>query len=201
MKTLSNLALRLPSLYPNRALRSMRTTARPYISAASKHPVTACSLRSATAADLRFLASCLALAAHEPLVDRALAQPSIKRYLKDWMRPNDFGFIASKDGQDIGAVWARQFQPGDQPFVWAGHSAPELTIAVLPNGQGQGVGQALLNALAVEARQRNLKGLCLNVRDDNPAIRLYERVGFRPIAQSEITNRVGGVSFGMLLSL
>lgn len=199
MKTQSNLAYRLADLYPNRPLRSLRNIAR--APNRSKQAMTACTLRCATAADLRFLSSCLALASYEPLIDRALAVPSIKRYLKDWMRPNDFGFIASQDGQDVGAVWARQFHQDDRPYVWVGSSTPELTIAVLPNVQGQGIGQTLLNTLAVEARQRNLKGLCLNVRSDNPAIRLYERVGFQRLPDSEITNRAGGLSFGMVLSI
>ena len=36
----------------------------------------------------------------------------------------------------------------------------------------------LLHALIAEAARRGV-GLCLNVRHDNPARRLYERVGFR----------------------
>jgi hypothetical protein len=55
----------------------------------------------------------------------------------------------------------------------------------------------LLHALFTEAAQRGV-GLCLNVRHDNPAQRLYERVGFRLVPGSGVPNRVGGTSFGML---
>ena len=38
----------------------------------------------------------------------------------------------------------------------------------------------------------------LNVRDDNPAQRLYERIGFRLVLGSGVPNRVGGTSYGMI---
>jgi hypothetical protein len=37
------------------------------------------------------------------------------------------------------------------------------------------------------------------VRSENPARRLYERLGFRDIPGSAVTNRTGGVSIGMAL--
>jgi hypothetical protein len=55
----------------------------------------------------------------------------------------------------------------------------------------------LLHALIVEAARRGI-GLCLDVRHDNPARRLYERVGFRLMPGSGIPNRVVGTSFGVL---
>jgi hypothetical protein len=39
----------------------------------------------------------------------------------------------------------------------------------------------------------------LSVRADNPARRLYERAGFRPVAGSDVTNRVGGTSLTMVI--
>ena len=55
----------------------------------------------------------------------------------------------------------------------------------------------LLHAMIAEAARRGI-GLCLNVRHDNPAQRLYERVGFRLVPGSGVPNRVGGTSLGML---
>ncbi len=64
---------------------------------------------------------------------------------------------------------------------------------------GLGVGQQLLPALIAEAARRGL-GLWLNVRDDNPAVRLYQRTGFQIVPRSAVRNRVGGFSIGMVLS-
>ena len=57
------------------------------------------------------------------------------------------------------------------------------TIAVAPDPQREGRGATLLTALLADAKRRKLPRVGLEVRTDNaPAIRLYERFGFAPIA-------------------
>ncbi len=46
--------------------------------------------------------------------------------------------------------------------------------------RGQGLGEKLMRAMIDEAARRGL-GLCLSVRSENPARRLYERLGLRDI--------------------
>lgn len=58
---------------------------------------------------------------------------------------------------------------------------PELAAAVLPGHRGRGIGKALLGALQREARHRGIDRLSLSVERDNPAIALYERLGFRTL--------------------
>jgi GNAT superfamily N-acetyltransferase len=99
-----------------------------------------------------------------------------------------FRFIAERDGAPIGAAWARQFSPDEEPLLYIDEHTPEVTIGA----RGQGVGGALLRALLAEAGRRGV-GLCLNVRHDNPARRLYERSGFL-LAGPGVPNRVGGTS-------
>ncbi len=54
------------------------------------------------------------------------------------------------------------------------------TLGVDPSAQGQGLGARLLQALLDEAGRRRQAVVSLEVRADNaPAIRLYERFGFR----------------------
>jgi ribosomal protein S18 acetylase RimI-like enzyme len=71
-----------------------------------------------------------------------------------------------------------------------------VSIGVKPHARGQGVGEKLMRALIGEAACRGL-GLCLSGRSENPARRLYERLGFRDIPGSAVTNRAGGMSIGM----
>jgi GNAT superfamily N-acetyltransferase len=75
---------------------------------------------------------------------------------------------------------------------------PKVSIGVRPNARGRGVGEKLMRALIGEAARRGL-GLNLSVRSENPARRLYERLGFRDIPGSAVTNRAGGISSGMAL--
>ena len=158
---------------------------------------TAIRVRPATQDDLGLLWDFLAIAAYEPDVDAAKAVPFVAAHLAGWRRPEDFGFIAELDGVAIGAVWARQFSPDEQPAFYVDRRTPEVTIGVSEAARGQGVGARLLSALFAEAARRRV-GLCLNVRHDNPARRLYERTGFRLVPGSTVPNRVGGTSFGMI---
>lgn len=157
-------------------------------------------IRAALATDDSRLWPFLAIAAHEPSVESAMAVAVVAKHLAGWPRPGDFGVVADIGGQVVGAAWARQFTPEEGPYVWVDAATPEIAIGVLPEFQGRGVGSALLGALVDEARARGC-GLCLNARDGNPAVRLYARAGFTRIAGSDRRNRVGGLSFGMRLDV
>lgn len=158
---------------------------------------TAIQLRAATNDDLSILWDFLAIAAYEADVAAAKAVPFVAAHLAGWQRSPDFGFIAEQDGAPVGAAWARQFSPDEEPAFYVDNRTPEITIGVKPRLQGQGVGGKLLHALIAEAAGRGV-GLCLNVRHDNPARRLYERLGFCLVPGSGVPNRVGGTSFGMI---
>jgi GNAT superfamily N-acetyltransferase len=77
---------------------------------------------------------------------------------------------------------------------------PEICIAVEPNFQGQGIGSRLLEELIQGAMELDgVPGVtCQSVREDNPAVHLYERMGFRRIDGSEQVNRVGVLCFNMV---
>jgi GNAT superfamily N-acetyltransferase len=154
-------------------------------------------IRPATQDDLAFLWHFLAIAAYEADIAAAKAVPFVAAHLEGWQRSEDFGFIAEQEVRAIGAAWARQFSPGEQPAFYVDDRTPEVTIGVEKAARGQGVGGRLLRALIAEAARRGV-GLCLNVRDDNPARRLYERIGFRLVPGSAVPNRVGGMSVGMI---
>src|SRR5436309_9205249 len=140
----------------------------------------------------------LEMAADQPDPEAAEAGPHVANYLVGWQRPGDFGFIAEQNGESIGAAWARRFSAEELRFPYGDEEAPKVSIGVKPNARGQGVGEKLMRALISEAARRGL-GLCLSVRSENPARRLYERLGFYDIPGSAAMNRAGGMSIGMAL--
>src|SRR5262245_40270423 len=148
--------------------------------------------------DLEVLWDFLAMAAYEPDAQAAKAVPSVSKYIVSWRRPGDFGFIAEQNGKIIGAAWARRFSAEQLKFYYGDEETPKVAIGVEPNARRQGVGEQLMRALIGEAARHGL-GLCLSVRSENPARRLYERLGFRDIPGSAVTNRAGGTSIGMAL--
>lgn len=51
-------------------------------------------------------------------------------------------------------------------------------LSVHPDARGRGAGKALLEAVATHAKSLGCGKVTLEVRDDNPAARLYRREGF-----------------------
>ncbi len=52
-----------------------------------------------------------------------------------------------------------------------------VDIALLPEHRGKGIGTALTNALLAEGRETH-KGVAIHVAKSNPAMNLYQRLGF-----------------------
>jgi ribosomal protein S18 acetylase RimI-like enzyme len=157
------------------------------------------SIRAARQDDLDVLWRFLAIAAQEPRVAKAKAVPLVATHLAGWRRACDFGYVAEEDGRAVGAAWARQFTLDEEPTFYVDDNTPEISLGVSETMRSNGVGKTLLDALIEEANRRGV-GLCLNIRVSNPAVRLYERVGFRRVRGTEVGNRLGGISFGMALA-
>lgn len=60
-------------------------------------------------------------------------------------------------------------------------------MGVVPALRRRGLGEALMRAVLDEARARGLREVTLEVLEQNePAIRLYERLGFEPVRELEV---------------
>lgn len=60
-----------------------------------------------------------------------------------------------------------------------------VDVALLPEQRGRGIGEALLRSLLEEADDRAVKAT-IHVERFNPALRLYTRLGFRPVADTGV---------------
>lgn len=58
-----------------------------------------------------------------------------------------------------------------------------LLIATVPQQRGKGLGARMIELLAQDARARGADRLFLEMRENNPAVSLYERQGFTPIGR------------------
>ena len=87
-------------------------------------------------------------------------------------------FVAVSDGQDVGMVRYAQDGAGAETG-WL------ISMWVAPHVRRQGVGGALVDAVAEWARSRGATRLLLDVADANaPAVSLYARKGFEPTGKS-----------------
>ena len=154
-------------------------------------------IRLVTTEDESFLWEMLYYAAHmdegeEPL-ESAKTNPDLAPYVTNWGGTGDVGVIAidSQTQAKVGAAWVRRMPSGSPAYDYVDPGLPELAIAVRPESRGSGIGSAMLTRLLEEARHVH-PGMVLSVRANDPAKRLYERLGFVIVAQIE--NRVGGKS-------
>ncbi|MEO3778216.1 GNAT family N-acetyltransferase [Micromonospora sp. B11E3] len=65
----------------------------------------------------------------------------------------------------------------DEPCGWV------VNLGVAPRAQGRGLGRALLSHALHGTRTAGLPALGLSVADGNPARRLYDAAGFRPVSR------------------
>ena len=94
-----------------------------------------------------------------------------------WPRPGDLGVVAEIDAP-VGAAWWRYLAAGEPGYGFVDERIPEISIGVVGKARGAGTGSLLLAALIECARERAVPALSLSVEPDNPAARLYRRLGF-----------------------
>lgn len=144
-----------------------------------------------------FLTLAARMAESEEPIQKALVDGQLTKYWRDWGRPDDIGVVALReDGLPLSCAWVRAF-PSDDPDC-LGDGILVLAVATIPSMRGSGVGTRVLSELIVRCRKLpQCAGISLSVRVENPAVRLYQRLGFQTL--HELTNRVGTRSLEMLL--
>lgn len=97
-------------------------------------------------------------------------------HLKD-----DYALAAEKEGRVVGVVWVRIIND----FAHVDDTTPSLAVSVLPPYRGKGIGRALLTDMLELLKQKKYKQVSLSVQKQNPAVRLYKRLGFLPFRDNQ----------------
>ena len=147
---------------------------------------TSCEVRSGGLEDVEFIrdmlykAACWRPDAPRAPRDEVLSVPRNANYVDGWGRPGDAAVVAlaRTEGRKIGAAWYRLMLPEGPGYGFVNAATPELSIGVVSDSRGRGVGGALLKALIRTAKSQGFKALSLGVEKDNPAPQVYERHGF-----------------------
>ncbi len=96
-----------------------------------------------------------------------------ERAAQSWFDPEGL-IVAERDGEVVGFHWTKTHPTvGGQPA-----HGEVYVIGVAPSMQGSGLGATLLAAGIEHLRSHGLGEVALYVESDNPAVRLYERLGF-----------------------
>ena len=95
------------------------------------------------------------------------------RHYSTYYTRSDF-LIIEKDGAAVGRLCIDRGHHSDLRVV---------DIALLPGARGTAIGGDLLRAVQAEARDEGKK-VSIHVEQENPAKRLYARLGFRDVSQT-----------------
>lgn len=104
-----------------------------------------------------------------------------RRMQESWFDPDGF-FLAEKDGELVGFHWTKVHGTPGSPGANHGHEplGEVYVLGVDPRVQGMGLGRTLTIVGLRHLREKRLPHVMLYVEATNePAIRLYESLGFR----------------------
>lgn len=144
-------------------------------------------IRPVSSGDIPFLWEMLYESIYVPIgMDRPakdiINSPSLLKYVDGWGKPGDIGFVAwDNGGRPIGSITCRFFETAKRGYGFVDEDTLEMGMAVVEEHRGKGVGNLLLNALLEEAKKQGIKAISLSVDSRNPAMRLYERFGFKAL--------------------
>ena len=108
--------------------------------------------------------------------------PELQVYVRDFGGGEaDICFVAETGGRVVGAAWTRVMN--DYGHIENG--VPSLAISLYEQYRGQGIGTSLMRAVLAELKQRGYAKVSLLVQKANAAVRLYRRLGFVPVRETD----------------
>ena len=120
--------------------------------------------------------------------EAAFAIPHARRYLDGLGTPRRCGSRRRRGWAATRRCLVPLFPAEEPGWGFVATDVPELSIGVISEVRGTGVGSALLDALLTLAREQGFRAVSLSVDRQNPARRLYERKGFRDAGISDSTD-------------
>ena len=94
---------------------------------------------------------------------------------------DDRALVAEVDGCIVGACWVRT----TDEYGHIDNTTPSFSISLYEQYRGHGIGGTMMRHMLDELRSAGYARASLSVQKENPALRLYERLGFRIIGDGE----------------
>ncbi len=114
---------------------------------------------------------------------KILNSTDIRKYHEHWGKKGDFGLLLVHypNEQPVGGAFVRYYPKDKAGYGFVSEKIPELNIALLPDHREKGEGTKLLTALIRKLKTQGHPGISLSVDRQNPAMKLYEKLGFKVV--------------------
>ena len=107
---------------------------------------------------------------------------NLQVYIKDFgSKKDDICFLAEMNHEIVGAVWIRIMND----YGHIDDQTPSLAISVKKEYRGLGIGTKLMETMLVSVKHHGYQSVSLSVQKANPAVHLYQRLGFQIIKENE----------------
>ena len=121
----------------------------------------------------------------KPLPKEIVFNPELYKYIQNWGRDGDLGFITLQYKEMVGAIWVRFFSQKNKGYGYISEEIPELCMAVKKEYQSQGIGSKLMKKMIEELKNRKVEGISISVDKRNRAFNFYKRMGFYIVSQNK----------------
>lgn len=117
-----------------------------------------------------------------PVPRTIIHEPALQVYIKDFgTMSDDYCLCAEVDNRVVGAVWVRNIDG----YGSVDEETPEFAISVFREYRGLGIGTDLMRRMLELLREKGYRKASLSVQKENDALRMYRKVGFWTIRETE----------------
>ncbi len=111
-----------------------------------------------------------------------IASPELQIYVEhSGALKDDWGLVAEVDGKVVGAVWVRIIND----YGHIDNETPSLAISLYKEYRGFGIGTAMMKEMLALLKSHGYSQVSLSVQKANYAAKLYLKVGFEIVRESE----------------
>lgn len=108
--------------------------------------------------------------------------PELQVYVADFGRfRSDRAYVAEIDGKVVGAVWVRIMND----YGHIDDDTPSFAVSLYKEYRGLGIGTALMRQMLSTLKSDGYKQASLSVQKANPAVKMYQKLGFTAYAENE----------------
>ena len=118
----------------------------------------------------------------EPPPKTIITSPELQVYVERFGESkDDLGLVAEANGKIVGAVWVRIMND----YGHIDNETPSLAISLYKEYRGYGIGTAMMKEILTLLKSHGYSRVSLSVQKANYAAKLYQKVGFEIVKETE----------------